>query len=407
VQSESPGTGTIIAPDELRRTRFAAVNLPWTELWAARKFVILHGQDIRCCDALGWLVWTGVRWERDATGKIHHKAKDTIRRLYPLAGQIKDDDNRKAYLQFVMRLESRAKIDNLIALAQSEDGVPIRIEDLDRDPWLFNTLNGTIDLRTGELKPHNPANLITKLSPVAYDPNAKCPRYSKFVCEIFADDCELEAFSDRAIGHALTGIVRDAVLHILFGEGLNGKTTLIELALHIMGDYGMSAAPGLLIAKKHEQHPTELADLRGMRFVASMESTEGGRLNEERVKRLTGSDTIKGRYMRQDFFSFEPTHKLFLATNHRPEIAGTDYAIWRRPKLWPFTVTFTEPAAPLNPKPGEKDDRLQETLRDEAPGILARWVRGCLEWQRIGLNPPASVLVLRHRCFEELYWAFL
>ncbi|MDO8630460.1 MAG: phage/plasmid primase, P4 family, partial [Phycisphaerales bacterium] len=187
------------------------------------------------------------------------------------------------------------------------------------------------------------------------------------------------------------GIVQEAVLHILHGIGANGKSVFTELALHIMGDYGMAAPPKLLIARQHDAHPTELADLRAMRFVASMESGEGQRFDEERIKKLTGSDTIKGRYMHKDFIEFQPTHKLFMATNHRPEISGTDHAIWRRPKLWPFDVIFSEPKDSANPQPGEQDRRLLDTLKGEASGVLGRWVRGSLEWQRIGLSPPSAV----------------
>ena len=378
--------------EDVRKMRFASIpQEPFTEVMAAKRFVYLHGDTSRFCRALGWLDWNGVRWDRDDTGSVNRKVKDCIKRMYGLAAKIGEEDVRIKWVKFVASLETRAKIENILKIAESEESIAIRWQDLDRDPLLLNTLTGVVDLRTGELRGHNPKDLITKLAPVAYDQAATCPTYDQFVQSTFSCNEDMIAFTDRAIGHALTGVIVDAVIHILHGAGANGKSTIIELILHALGDYGMIAPPGLLIAKRHEQHPTELADLRGMRFVAATETGEGARFDEEKIKKLTGNDTIKGRYMHKDFMQFPPTHKLFVGTNHRPEIRGSDHAIWRRPKLWPFNVIFTEPTDPANPQPGEQDKRLLEKLKAEAPGILARWVRGGLEWQRIGLAPPEAV----------------
>ncbi|MDP8952545.1 MAG: phage/plasmid primase, P4 family, partial [Actinomycetota bacterium] len=168
---------------------------------------------------------------------------------------------------------------------------------------------------------------------------------------------------------------------ILYGPGANGKSTLINVVLEMLGGYGKQAAPDLLMAK-HGAHPTELADLFGARLVAAQETEDGRRLAEGLVKQLTGGDRIKARYMRQDFWEFDPTHKVWLATNHKPEIRGTDHAIWRRIRLIPFDVII--------PKE-EQDPRLPEKLRSELPGILAWAIEGCLAWQREGLGEPPEV----------------
>jgi putative DNA primase/helicase len=191
----------------------------------------------------------------------------------------------------------------------------------------------------------------------------------------------LRRFVQRVIGYAAAGVVSEEVLVILYGVGANGKSTLVNVVMEALGDYAMQAAPDLLLAKKGS-HPTELADLFGARFVASVETDEGRRLAEGLVKQLTGRDPIKARRMREDFWQFDPTHTVFLATNHRPEVKGTDHAIWRRLKLVPFEVTIPEP---------EQDKGLPEKLREELPGILAWIVRGCWEWQRDGIGEPEEV----------------
>src|SRR5215208_2414346 len=266
----------------------------------------------------------------------------------------------------------------MISLAESS--LPVRAEEIDADLWLLNASNGTIDLSTGELREHRRENIITKLAPVEYDPDAKAPVFEAFLARVLPSEA-LRRFVQRAVGYADTGIDSEEILTIFYGVGANGKSTLVNILMEALGDYAMQAAPELLLAKRGS-HPTELADLFGARFVASVEVDEGRRLAESLVKQLTGRDPIKARRMREDFWQFGPTHTVFLATNHRPEVRGTDHAIWRRIKLVPFEVTIPE---------SEQDKRLAEKLRKELPGILAWIVRGCLEYQRNGLGEPEEV----------------
>jgi putative DNA primase/helicase len=358
---------------ELRRTL--------TDYGNAERFVDEYGGRVRWCGPWGkWLVYDGRRWVLDDTGVVERWMKATVREIYAEAAEVEDSQERKAIADHAKRSESAQRIDGALRLARSEPGVPVLPRQLDADPWLLNVLNGTVELRTGELRPHAREDLITKLAPVEYDPEATASTFEAFLARILPSEA-LRRFVQRAIGYAAAGVVSEEVLVILYGVGANGKSTLVNVVMEALGDYAMQAAPDLLLAKKGS-HPTELADLFGARFVASVETDEGRRLAEGLVKQLTGRDPIKARRMREDFWQFDPTHTVFLATNHRPEVKGTDHAIWRRLKLAPFEVTIPE---------DEQDKRLPEKLREELPGILAWIVRGCLEWRRDGLGESGEV----------------
>jgi putative DNA primase/helicase len=365
------------AEDGLRDTGPGAYNL--TDLGNSERFSDQHGEDARYVYPWrSWLTWTGARWEADEGGATSRMAKETVRAIYGEAAEAEDAERRKAISGHAKRSESRARIEAMVALAQSE--MPIRPDGLDTDPWLLNTAGGTVDLRTGELRGHYRDDLITKLAPVEYDPDAEAPAWEEFLERILPDEAVRE-FVRRLAGYSLTGSTREHVLPILYGSGANGKSTFVNTLMAAMGDYAGQTAPDLLLAKQGS-HPTELADLFGTRMAASIEVNDGRRFNESLVKQLTGGDTVKARRLYENFWQFEPTHKVWLATNHRPDVRGTDQAIWRRIKLIPFTVAIP---------PEEQDAELPEKLRDELPGVLAWAVRGCLEWQRDGLGEPDEV----------------
>jgi putative DNA primase/helicase len=303
-----------------------------------------------------------------------------------------EDHRRTVLLKHAMKSESAASITAMAKLAESDLRIALAIEELDRDPFLFNVKNGTLDLRTGVLRPHTPSDHITKIGGCVYDEAAECPRWLAFLDRIFAGEPELVSFVQRFVGYALTGDVSEQILAFFYVPGANGKSTLLETVFATMGSYAKPGAPGLLVAKRNEEHPTSIADLRGARLVTSVEVGDGKRFDEERVKQLTGGDTIKARHMREDFFSFAPTHKIIVAANHKPEVRGTDHAIWRRIRLVPFDVTIPDE---------EKDPKLPAKLRGELPGILRWAVEGCLEWQRNGLRAPGSVLAATEGYREE------
>ena len=246
----------------------------------------------------------------------------------------------------------------------------------------MNVLNGTLDLRTGELRPHRREDLITKLAPVVYDHEARCPLFLAFLDRILAGNADLIAFVQRAVGYSLTGDVQERVLLILWGGGANGKSTLLETLRGMLGDYAMRTPTETLLVKREGAIPNDIARLKGARFVSASEADEGKRLAEAQIKEMTGGDTITARFMRAEFFDFRPEFKLWLATNHKPVIRGTDKAIWDRIRLVPFNVRIPE---------AEQDKGLGAKLRDELPGILAWAVEGCLAWQRDGLGIAKDV----------------
>lgn len=372
--------GPPVRPRETRRR---------TDYGNAERLVDHHGHSLRYCHAWKqWLWWDGRRWQADATAAVERCAKDTVRRIYTEAAAVTGDDDaaqelRKSLSKWAASSESAGRIRAMIDLAASEPGIPVTPDELDADPWLLNCQNGVLDLRTGELRPHDRALLLTKLAPVVYDPTATAPTWDAFLSRIMGSNPALIAFLRRAVGYSLTGDVSERVLFLLHGTGANGKSTLLEIIRALMGDYATRTPTETLMLQRGDSGPrNDIARLKGARFVSASESDDGRRLAESLVKDLTGGDTITARYLYSELFEYRPEFKLFLATNHKPEIRGTDPAIWDRLRLVPFGVRIPE---------GERDRHLAAKLRAELPGILAWAVRGCREWQAHGLQSPAEV----------------
>ena len=371
-----------------------------TDLGNAERLVEQHGADLHYVYAWDkWLVWDGRVWRIDDTGEVERRAKQTVRGIYVEAADAEIAEARKALAGHAKSSEGRARIEAMISLARSEPGIAITPEQLDADPWALSTLNGTLDLRAGELREHRREDHITKLTSVEYDPDAAAPTWAAFLERILPGE-ELRAFVQRAVGYSATGDTSEQCMIINHGGGANGKSTFQEAIAAALGDYAMRAPTEMLLAKRTSGIPNDVARLKGARFVAASETEEGRRLAESLVKDLTGQDTITARFMRAEWFDFEPTHKLWLSTNHKPEIRGTDTAIWRRIRLVPWTVTIP---------PAQQDKKLPTKLRDELPGILAWIVRGCLEWQREGLRPPDEVrrATGRYRAEMDVLAAFI
>ena len=369
-----------------------------TDLGNAERFVRDHGEDVRYCYPWRkWLVWTGTRWERDDTGKVHKLAKETVRAIYREASDAEDEDRRKALAKHATQSEAEPKIRAMLELAKSE--TPISPDTLDADPWLFNATNGTIDLRTGALREHRREDLITKLALVEYAPSATAPTWEAFLERVLPGE-DLRTFVQRAAGYSATGDISEQCMFINHGTGANGKSTFQETISAALGDYAMRTPTEMLLAKRSDGVPNDVARLKGSRFVSASETEEGRRLAESRIKDLTGQDTITARFMRAEWFDFEPVHKLWLSTNHKPEIRGTDAAIWRRIRLMPWTVSIP---------PAEQDKKLPKKLRAELPGVLAWIVRGCLEWRHKGLQAPEEVrrATVEYRAEMDVVGAFL
>ena len=376
-------------------------NPPLTDLGNAQRFVALFKDDVRFCyQWRKWLVWDGVRWRLDENGEVERRAKFTVRQFYAEASRVVDDDLRKALVKWARTSESRSRLLAMIELAKSEPGIPLNPDELDSDPWLLNCTNGSIDLRTRKLLPNRREDLCTKLIPIAYDPEATCPLFKEFLSRILKGNRELSNFLQRAFGYALTGSTIEQVLFILWGCGANGKSTLLEIIRELLGDYGRTADAALLMRHNHEGVRNDVARLAGARFVSTSETEAGRHLAEVLVKQLTGGDKVAARFLYSEFFEFETQFKLFLTTNHKPVIRGTDNAIWRRIRLIPFEVTIPE---------DQQDKELPRKLRAEMPGILAWAVRGCIRWQKYGLGQPEKVAAATaaYRAEMDVLGAFL
>jgi len=294
---------------------------------------------------------------------------------------------------WAIRCEMKAVQDAALGLLRRL--ITVQTSALDRDLWALNCRNGVVDLRTGELRPHNSQEYITRIVNVTYDPDARAPRFESFVMEIMGGESDRAQFLQRWFGYAATGSVQEQKFVVHVGPGGNGKSTLLDLVSGILGEYAGTAAPGLLASSGNgaERHPTEMADLFGRRLVTAHEPDQGAVLREGFVKQATGGDRIKARFMHKDFFEFAPTHKLQLLTNHEPQIRGTDFGIWRRVLLLRYNVKFGYADAVADGNADrERDDRLPEALASERVGVLTWIVRGAVEWHRAGLNPPKSVL---------------
>jgi P4 family phage/plasmid primase-like protien len=364
------------------------VGMLCTDTANAERFARRFKGEVIYVPRFGWLAWDGRRYRMDHAGftlELGKKVPEIITEEAKLAlseGRVKDG---KALFSWAVQSLSRGKIDSLLALARSIPGIVVEHDKLDRDGLLFNCLSGTVDLRTGNLKPHDKADLITKLAPVEYDPNMATPVFDGFLEQVLPSEA-LRRFVQRLFGLYLSSSVAEQILVVFYGAGANGKSTLINLMMEVLGigedGYGYPAPHDFLMLKSGDSHPTEKAALFGKRLVAAIETERGMRLAESFVKQLTGSDPVTARFMRQDFFTFMPTHKVLLAANHKPVINGTDHAIWRRIKLVPFEVVIPNKA---------QDKQLPEKLKEELPGILAWAVRGGLAWQKEGLGEPDAV----------------
>jgi putative DNA primase/helicase len=404
----------------------------YTDQGNAIRMVAMRDDLRHCHPWTKWIVWDGQHWKIDATAEIKRAAKSVATRMHAQASKEiaalgrepgdADPANRQKRqeaaikkLKWALESENARRINAMIDLARSEPGIPILPEQLDPDPWLFNCPNGTLDLRTGVIREHRKEDSITKVCPTRYVPDAPCPVWQRFLETIFLDDDEepdrdLIIFVQRLMGRCLTGDVSEQILPIFWGGGANGKSTLINAVLATMGpDYTMKANADLLMTSRGERHPTELASLFGMRLVVASETHEGRKLNEALVKDLTGGERIRARRMREDFWEFDPTHKVILLTNHKPRVGGIDEAIWRRLRLVPFTATFWDPndpgkASALRSERFRQDKHLSEKLGDEREGILAWLVRGCVDWLKGGLTLPEKVLAAttEYRSGEDL-----
>ena len=334
------------------------------DILAAKQFVEKFGDEFLYCDTWKkWLVWDGMRWADDKLLRVFGSST-----VIAAASEVK---RHKAE-----RISSTLKV--------AQPMLAVAAEDFNKNQWTLNCPNGALDLKEFKLTEHRRKDLNTSLCPTPYDPEAKCPLWEKFLLEIMDGNVAVVSYLQKLAGYALTGVIREHVLPIAYGSGANGKSTFLKTLRKVMGsDYAAESAPDLLLTKDRNAHPTERAGLAGKRLVTTIEVEDGRHMAENLVKQLTGGDEIQVRRMRENFWALEPTWKIFMATNNRPEIKGMDFGIWRRIRLIPFAVTIP---------PAGQDSTLGDKLAAEAPGILAWAVRGCQEWQKTGLQDPPVVM---------------
>jgi putative DNA primase/helicase len=348
----------------------------------AHRFAARFGHNVIYTPGRGWLIHDGKRWQPDGLLQATELAKLTARLIHGEAQYRDKDAEKAARAKFAEGSLSKGGLDRMLELAKGL--LVVEDQKLDADPWLLNTETGTIDLRTARIEPHDPRDLITKIAPVAADLKAKCPTFLEFLRRVTNNDVELMAFIRKAIGCTLSGITSAQVLFFIYGRsGGNGKSTLVNLIRDMLGDYGCHTATETLLVKQYDNNiPVDLARLAGARMVTAIEANFNRHLDEAKIKGMTGGEPITARFMRQNLFQFVPEFKLWLVANDRPRVRGTDDAFWRRVRVIPFEVEI--------PKE-EQDPNLPSRLRAEWPGILAWAVRGCLKWQREGLNEPNAV----------------
>ena len=355
-----------------------------TDIGLARRLMLESRGRLRYCrEQKNWLSWSGSHWVTDDGLGAQHIAKTVSDLLWSELAELPEAMRSSAAVSFVKASSSCRAIDSACKLARSEPGVVVSAGELDRPMYLLNLANGTLNLETAELLPHEPERLLTHMAGVAFDTQANAPRFKRFIDEVTQGDVELGHFLQRSCGVALSADVSEHTLWVHYGAGGNGKGTLLSILMELLGTYaGPAPMDMLLIKSRSKEQETQFASLAGKRLVTSTETDEGVRLSEAVTKLLTGGDTVLARKLYQQAYPLVPSWHLHLACNHKPIVRGTDSGIWRRLKLIPWQAEFKNEGANLS---------LMDELRAELPGILNWCLVGFSEWRRAGLRAPASV----------------
>lgn len=347
----------------------------------AQRLAQAHAHELRYVATWGqWFQWNGRHWERDTTLNHIHMSRQICHDVaveLTASGEL----DEKKLPQVVRALKSAKTIYAVANLARADRRLAASIEQWDANAWRLNTPGGEVCLRTGELLPSNPQSYATKITAVAPSGDG-CPTWLKFLDRVTGSDAELVAYLQRVCGYALLGVVLEHALVFLYGTGGNGKSVFVNTVSAILGSYAQAAPMTTFAESAGNQHPTDLAMLRGARLVTATETEEGQRWAAAKIKLLTGGDVVSARFMRQDFFEFKPQFTLVISGNHKPGLRSVDEAMRRRLHLVPFTQTI--PAK-------ERDPNLPNALKAEWPAILTWMIEGCLAWRSMGLKPPPVV----------------
>lgn len=359
-----------------------------TDTGNAQRFIDKFGDLVRYSyNRKSWFYWNGKMWRRDDSGEIKKLADIICEDLKREALSEEDNDTMEKKLRFAHKTASSRSKEAMIKEAQHLEGIPASPDDFDAYPDYFNCQNGIINLRNGELLPHDARFMMSKIGACEYDNSGKQPElWLSFLDDVTNGDKELQEYIQRCVGYSMCGSTREQCAYFLYGMGNNGKSTFLDTIADLFGGYSSNTQPETIMMKKwgSDGASTEIARLKSARFVTCEEPTEGVRLNEGLLKQLTGSSRITCRFLYGDEFEYTPEFKIWLATNHKPVIRGTDYGIWRRIKLIPFEVNI----------PKEKVDKnLKYKFRQEFPQILAWAVEGCIKWHEQGIEEPECVSV--------------
>lgn len=353
-----------------------------TDVGNAKRLIQLFGINLKYVIEFNkWTYWNGSRWVFDDSGYMMRCAKNTARAIIEEAKDELDDGRRMSLMKHAINSENRQRLEAMIDVAKSEDGVTISQSELDQDEYLLGVSNGVVNLRTGFLLDSAKDKMITKQAHVEFKPEAECPRWIQFINEITGDDAELADYLQKVIGYSLTGDTKEQKLFFLYGHGANGKSVFVKTIQRMLGDYAMQTPVSTIMTKGKGSINNDVARLRGARFVATTETEEGSKFNESEVKLLTGGDRIAARFLHQEFFEFAPQFKLWISGNYKP-VTGDGYGIWRRLILVPFNIKFDG---------DKKDKHLEDKLKAEFSGILNWSIEGCLKWQEEGLTTPSAI----------------
>lgn len=362
-------------------TSLEEVEIKFTESWNASKFAEMFKGKVIWCEPWGvWLHYEGGKWVKDDLKQILTFAKQVPKQLYAEASKIQTDAERKELVKWAIKTDNKQALLNMLELAKPDLAVTPDV--FDSKPFLLNLKNGTFDLENYELLPHNPDDYLTMMANVEYIEDAECPRWIKFLNTIFNNDEEIISFIQRAVGYSLSGDVGEDCFFFLYGTGANGKTTFLNTIQEILGDYAIQARAETFILKDKDYIPNDIARMHNKRFVVATEFPEGKRISESLLKSLTGRDTISARFLRQEFFDFKPTFKLWFGANHKLIVYENTYAFWRRVKMIPFNVQIPE---------NEQIPHFEDYLLEEKNGILKWAIDGFDEWQRNRLSTPQEI----------------
>jgi putative DNA primase/helicase len=372
------------------------------DIWNAKRLAQRLKNCARYVHQFGtWRYWDDRRWREDEDGWITRQSMISAKSIWGDVATAPSDKRRDEVITWARISGHENRLKSAVNLAASFDGIASTVGQFDSDSWKLNCRNGVVDLKTGHVQGHQPSEMHTKMAEAELVNGSVCPHWEKFLQVVFDGNEELIKFFKRCCGYSLTGAVTEQVLFFLYGCGRNGKSTALELLAAILADYAQRAPATLMVHDaRGSAIPTDMARLQGARFVAASEVESGARLAEAKIKDLTGGDTITARFMRQDYFQFSPTHKLWIAGNHKPAVSGDDLGIWRRIIMIPFTVIIPEE---------DIDPNLPEKLLAERDGILEWMVKGCLAWQSEGLNPPKIIkaALAEYREEEDVLGEFL